>query len=423
MDCYIIADMEGGAEMNVIIRNGMSIPEQIALMNDDARYDVADTDAESIDMPAIRDIKSQKALPKVPKVFLSNDCAFNCAYCGCRNTTDKRRYCINPAELAKMAVLQAEENKRGIFITSAIHKNANYTQELIIETLKSVRGDYGFKGYVHAKVMPGADPLLIAQAGLYADRLSVNIEVARSEGYAMIAKQKNKNNILTPMKQISDMISSSAGEKSRRKAKFATSQTTQLMAGSTNEDDRTILTLSKALYKKYNLKRVYYTPFNLKEPAKGYDIAPVATPRWRMYRLYQADRLMELYGFTPDEITPEGASNLEFELDPKASWALRNLDIFPVELNAADYEKLIRVPGIGTVYARKILKAREYCNITFDVLKKIGVPMKKCKYFITCGGKYSGGVNYEADKMRKILSADSPGEMYYAEQTSLDILD
>lgn len=177
--------------------------------------------------------------------------------------------------------------------------------------------------------MPGTDPLLIEKAGRYADRLSVNIEVAKSEGYARIAKQKNKDNILSPMETISRLIRAAKEEKSRIKPAFATSQTTQLMAGSTGEDDRTILTLSSALYRKYRLGRVYYTAFQYRHPAAGYELPLVSTPLWRVGRLYQADRLLQLYGFTPDEIAPGGHPNLALDLDPKTDWALRNPQLFP----------------------------------------------------------------------------------------------
>lgn len=193
-----------------------------------------------------------------------------------------------------------------------------------METLRIMRQDLGYRGYIHAKIMPGTDPALIHQAGLYANRLSVNIEVARSEGFAKIARNKTRDNILKPMGQISAQIRRAREEAGRFRPAFATSQTTQLMAGSTGEDDKTILTLSQALYKTYGLSRVYYTAFQYRHPAAGYaDLPPVSTPLWRMRRLYQADRLMQVYGFTAEEIAPDDAPNLEEDLDPKAAWALR----------------------------------------------------------------------------------------------------
>lgn len=393
---------------HVIIRSGSTPDEKLNQMQTDAQYDVADNDGACIpDLAALgRSIRSKAALPKVPKVFLSNDCIFNCAYCTCRSSIDcGRRYSHAPQELARLAVAEARQNGRGIFITSAIYKNPDYTEELIIETLKAIRNDHAYTGYVHAKVMPGTDPLLIMEAGKYADRLSVNIEVAKSEGYGRIAKQKNKRNILLPMRQISELIAARASE-DRRRPRFATSQTTQLMAGSTGEDDRTILTLSRALYDTYKLKRVYYTAFNYQQEARGYDLPFTATPYWRMSRLYQADRLMQLYGFRPDEITPEQAPNLEPDLDPKAAYALRNLQLFPVEVNTADYDLLLRVPGIGITYAQRILTARRYCRVTFDVLQKIGVSLKRSRYFITCGGKTCDGSDIDSPLLRRLLSGE-----------------
>lgn len=380
---------------NIIFPKELSIEDKINIMQEDSKYDVAgsvDIINQCVpDLSMLRDIKSKKAPPTVPKVSLSNDCIFNCAYCVSRSSRDENhRYCNTPNELAKMAVQQAIKSRHGIFVTSAIYKNADYTQELIIETLRIIRNVIGYKGYVHAKVMPGTDPILIKRTGDYASRLSVNIEVAKHEGYEKIAKQKNKKNILTPMGQISDLIKDGKSDKSIYKKKFASSQTTQLMAGSTDEDDRTILTLSKALYKKYSLKRVYYTPFHYTNPAKGYDLPLKRTPYWRMRRLYQADRLMELYGFTPDDIAPEQQPFLEGDLDPKLSWALRNLHLFPIEVNKADFFMLIRIPGIGVTYANKIIKARKYYTITHSILRKIGVSLKRCIYFIECDGKYFG---------------------------------
>jgi predicted DNA-binding helix-hairpin-helix protein len=341
---------------------------------------------------------------------------FNCAYCGCRRTHDSDRYCFEPKEMARLSVDAANKTKQGIFLTSAIHKNPDYTQELILETVKSIRQDCSYQGYLHAKVMPGADPALIRQTGLFSNRLSVNIEVAKSEGYERIAKQKNKENILAPMRQIFQYIS----EARHDRAKFAVSQTTQMMAGSVSEDDRTILTLSSALYNKYRLKRVYYTPFHYIHPAKGYELPEVRTPRWRMHRLYQADRLMQLYGFKAEDITPAEYAFLEEDLDPKAAWALRHLDMYPVDVNKADYEELIRVPGIGTTYAQRIIQARKICGLTFDTLQKMKIPLKKSGHFITCGGMYRGGLKDDPMKMRSLL-ADPPKPQTKIENESLDM--
>lgn len=392
---------------NMILRQGLDLGERLSQMREDARYDVSDDDNACIpDLNAIKtSIQSKAAPPKVPKVFLANDCVFNCAYCNCRVSNEcKRRYVMTPRELADVAVREAQLHRRGIFITSAIYKNADYTEELIIETLKIIKHEHLFGGYVHAKIMPGADPKLIWEAGKYADRLSVNIEVVKSEGYHMIAKQKNKNNILTPMGQISEMIAEARAKGGYHQPRFATSQTTQLMAGSTGEDDRTILKLSSALYRKYSLKRVYYTAFHYGQPAVGYDLPFTETPTWRMSRLYQADRLMQLYGFLPSEIVPDQAPYLLEDIDPKAAFALRNLHLYPVEANTADYETLLRVPGIGITYAKRIIEARRHCAITFDVLRKIGVSLKRCRFFLLCNGKASETMNLDPVMLRGMLS-------------------
>ena len=397
---------------NVILRGSPTVEDMLAQMRSDAQYEVSDDDGSCIpDLAAISSIKSKPAPPKVPKVFLSNDCVFNCAYCCCRSGNEcKRRYVHTPRELAYLSVQEAGRNGHGIFITSAIHRNPDYTEELIIETLKVIRRELQYGGYVHAKVMPGTDQLLIREAGKYADRLSVNIEVAKSEGYRRIAKQKNRNNILSPMRNISDLIAEAKATHPGRRPPFATSQTTQLMAGSTEEDDRTILNLSRALYDRYLLKRVYYTAFHYEEDAAGYDLPRTVTPLWRMSRLYQADRLMQLYGFRPDEIAPEGAPNLECDIDPKAAYALRNLHLFPVEVNTADYELLLRVPGIGVTYAQRILAARRQCAVTFDVLRKIGVSLKRSRHFIACGEKMESAVALEPALLRGLLADGTDGQ-------------
>jgi putative DNA modification/repair radical SAM protein len=391
---------------NVLLRSAPQETQMLAQMREDARFDVGDDDGACVpDWGSVTAIHAPAAPPKVPKVFLSNDCVFNCAYCTCRVTRDCRRYALQPRELARLSVLEAERQHRGIFLTSAIYRGADYTQELIIETLKIIRRDHGFGGYVHAKVMPGADPALIAEAGRWANRLSVNIEVARSEGYRAVAKQKNRENILMPMRTISEMIAEGKGS---RQMPFATSQTTQLMAGAAGEDDRTILTLSRALYDRYRLRRVYYTAFHYTHPAKGYDLEPVDTPSWRMARLYQADRLMQLYGFRPEELADASAPNLAQDVDPKTAWALRNLHLFPVDVQTAEYEMLLRVPGIGVTAAQRIVAARRLGRLDYEGLRRIGVSLKRSRFFISCGGRGAPGFTFAPDLpgLRTVLAGE-----------------
>jgi len=356
-------------------------------------------------------------LTTLPKLFVSNDCAFNCAYCGCRASNDSKRcYTNEPKELARIAVANAVAQDKGIFITSAVRKNADYTVELIIETMLHIRRTHGYAGYIHTKIMPGTDLELIRRAGMLANRLSVNIEVTKSEGYNRVARNKTKENILGPMGQISRMIGGSKAERSQ----FATSHSTQIMAGSTNESDYEILRLASALYRKYDLARVCYTPFQYTSPARGYDcLPPVSTPTWRVKRLNQADRLMALYGFAPEDIAPDSDPNLTYDIDPKAAWALRHIHLYPIEVNTAEYEALLRIPGIGTVYAQRIMKARKYCKVTHEVLRALGVSLKRSRHFLTCDGKFLGDKIGSIGGYRRLLATpletvDSEGAIRYS---------
>lgn len=320
---------------SIIIPQGLDTARKLRLMADDAQFEVGcDLDAERTALICAGAVRGRAAPPKIPKVFMTNNCVFNCAYCSCRSGRDKSHlYTVPPRELARLAVDCDARNGRGVFVTSAICKSPDTTQEMLAECVRIMREELGYRGFIHCKVMPGADPALIAATGRYADRLSVNIEVAKSEGYTKIAKQKNKSNILTPMSVIAEQIAAARYEGRR----FARSHTPQLMAGSTGEDDRTILRLSAALYRKFKLSRVYYTAFTMLHDAAGYEsenLPHTATPYWRMARLYQADRLQQLYGFSPDDIAPPEAPFLDPELDPKAAWALRNISFSRWRLTA-----------------------------------------------------------------------------------------
>lgn len=393
---------------NLILPPTLEAEDKIRLIQDSARFDIADASELTADEIAdLETIRAPHTPPTVPKVGLSNDCIFNCSYCSCRAGLEcRRRYTCTPRELAEIALQSAKNNPTmGVFVTSGIYKNADYTEELIVETLRIMRQELRYSGYIHAKIMPGADPELIERAGWLADRLSVNIELPHSEGYAVIAKQKNKTNILTPMGEISRRVRNHAGEINAAGRRFARSgQTTQMIVGAMKETDRTAMTLSAALYRKYRLRRVYYSPFHLPR-SSHFDFFPEEnTPHWRTHRLYQADRLVQLYGFTVEELLPEEEPNFPFDLDPKAVWAMRHLDQFPVEVNTADYEMLLRVPGIGVTYAKRILQARRLHVLTHDLLRKIGVSLKRCRYFITCNGKYTGGRLLDSPALRPMIS-------------------
>ena len=422
---------------NIIIPKTISIQEKMKIMQENAAFDIADGDGFALgnfgfDMPtndltaigqSISNIKTKPLPPSAPKTFVSNDCSFNCKYCGCRHSVDKQRYVNNPDEIADMALLAQQQNNCGIFLTSAICKNADYTEELIIEAVKHLRVKRDYHGYIHAKIMPGADPLLIRELGFWADRVSVNIEVPHSDGYKLFAKQKNRSNILNPMKAVRDFqreLNPKYGTKARSDfgRTFAPAgQTTQVMAGSMGESDRTLAILAQALYKQMDLKRVYYSPFH--SPPKDEIFHGGMTPRWRGRRLYQADRLIALYGMTPDELLPENEPFLEFDIDPKVQYALRNRHLYPVEVNTADYEMLLRVPGIGIYSAKKIIKARKIRSMTPEILRYVNVSLKKSKFFITCDGKYYGSGMLDSLHLRKMLWSEEFVFMQGAEQMSM----
>ena len=375
---------------NIIIANNPDKDTKVKIMRDSAEFDIADGEAPCFDDDMFK--KRSGNPPKVPKVFVTNNCIYDCQYCGMRRSKEKSgRYVNEPKEIAEIAVKEAQQNGHGVFISSSIFRSPDYTEELIIKTLKIIRRELFYQGYVHAKIMPGVDPLLIEEAGWLADRISVNIELSHSIGYQDIAKEKNKQDILAPMSYIHKRILGTKPSKLKYNSKvFARSgQTTQVMAGAMAENDKSLLTLAEAMYKKFALRRVYYSPFRV--PSHMPDCLPQnSTPFWRMRRLYQADRLLQIYGFKAHDLLPDDSPLLEEDIDPKAIWALRNLDIYPVEIQKADYETLIKVPGLGVESANKIINLRRNHVLTHADLKKMGVWMNRAHFFITCNGKYEG---------------------------------
>jgi putative DNA modification/repair radical SAM protein len=325
------------------------------------------------------------------KVLQSSACRYDCAYCVNRRSNDTPRATFQPRELADLTMSFYRRNYiEGLFLSSAVAGTADRTCEMMLETLRILREEYRFAGYIHCKAIPGADPALIERMGLLADRMSVNIELPSHESLRLLAPEKNRDNILGPMKRIAGGIqeNSRALTLYRHAPRFAPAgQSTQMIIGATPESDRTILTLSEALYGRFNLKRVFYSayiPLN-----QDRLLPPVGTkpPLLREHRLYQADWLLRFYGFKANELLDERCPNLDPGLDPKCNWAVGHLDQFPVDANLAPYELLLRVPGVGVKSAGRILQARRQGALDFEALRKMGVVLKRAQHFLTCSGK------------------------------------
>ena len=350
------------------------------------------------------------------KVLMTNVCAYNCQYCVNRRSNDLPRAAFTPRELCELTMGFYRRNYiEGLFLSSAVLVSPDYTTERMIEALRLLREEYRFGGYIHAKAIPGADPRLTYRLGLLADRMSVNIELPSAGSLALLAPDKKKENILTPMGQIRDGISLASRERKlcRHAPRFAPAgQSTQMIVGATPESDQQILTLTQGLYDKYHLKRVFYSAYM---PVSNSPLLPAPQnfqpPLLREHRLYQADWLLRFYHFRAEELLDEEAPNLDPRLDPKCTWALRHLEFFPVEVNRADYEALLRVPGVGVRSARRILAARRVGPLTFEGLKRLGVVLKRAQYFLTCSGRPLTGLRVREDGLLRHLAAlDAPRE-------------
>ncbi len=335
------------------------------------------------------------------KILLSNDCIFDCKYCMSRRSHDVPRASATPEEICELTVDFYKRNYiEGLFLSSAVHVSPDFTMEQLVRTVKLLRERYNFHGYVHLKGIPKADPLLVSEAARYADRMSYNMELPSEKSLKLLAPQKSKESLLLPMKQLQRERTVFRAEK-RTGFFLPAGQTTQMIVGASPERDGQILRLTQSLYRVTGLKRVYYSSYT---PVVEDALLPaVQSPALREHRLYQADWLLRFYGFDVEELVPEG-EDLPLDVDPKCAWALRNLQYFPVEVNRAPLEMLLRVPGIGGKSAQKILSARRYTSLTFEHLKKMRVVLKRARHFITAGGKFLGEKNLLA--VRGLLAAD-----------------
>ncbi len=322
------------------------------------------------------------------KIMLSNYCIYDCAYCYNRKSNDIPRTSFTPDEIANLTIEFYRRNYiEGLFLSSGVLNNPDHTMERMVLVAKKLRTEHRYNGYIHLKTIPGASQQLVTEAGHYADRLSVNIEIPTENNLKILAPEKDFKSVLEPMKMISTGILEAKEDrkKYRNAPRFSPSgQSTQLIIGATNDTDNTILKLSSALYTRRDLKRVYYSGYI---PVNSYDNrlpALSAPPLVREHRLYQADWLMRFYGFRNNEIVNDENPNLDLELDPKVTWALRNPHLFPVDVNTADPMMLLRIPGVGTKSVQLIIMARKHNRLNSAHLKKMGVVMKRAQYFITC---------------------------------------
>ena len=404
---------------NIFEGDLMDLSEKLRILSDAAKYDVSCSSSGSnrrSNKGSLGSVNSSGICHSFTpdgrcisllKILLTNYCIYDCAYCMNRRSNDIERTAFTVDEIVNLTINFYRRNYiEGLFLSSAIFNNANYTMEKLTAVVEKLRNEYNFGGYIHLKAIPGADDELIKKAGSLVDRMSVNLELPSNNSLKLLAPEKNKESIFTPMKSIKNNILINTLE--RKKYKSAPlfvpgGQSTQLIVGATKESDFNILKLSENLYNKYSLKRVYYSAYipvntgknlpNLKNP-----------PTLREHRLYQGDWLLRLYGFKADELLNENTPNFDINFDPKTNWAINNIHQFPIEINKASYETLIRIPGIGIRGAKKIITSRRIAALNFSDLKKLGIVLKRAQYFITCKGRYYGSVDIDDEKIRKVLT-------------------
>lgn len=327
------------------------------------------------------------------KIMLTNFCLYDCAYCINRQSNDIPRAAFSPKELVELTIEFYRRNYiEGLFLSSGIIKNPDHTMERMLRVIKDLRTIHRFNGYIHMKTIPGASSELVYQAGLYADRLSVNLEIPTEANLKRLAPDKDHQSIYLPMGHIQQHLLQNKEErkKFRHAPKFAAAgQSTQIIVGATDESDKQILQLTSKLYKRPSMKRVYYSGF---VPVNSYDKRlPVVhdVPRQRENRLYQADWLLRFYHFDVNEIVNDQYQELDLNMDPKLAWAIRNPQYFPVDINRASYETILRVPGIGIKSAKLIISARQHGRLNLEALRRIGVVLKRAHFFIVCAGMKS----------------------------------
>ena len=409
--------------MEYLVTDEMSLLEKLEILSDAAKYDVACTSSGVERKGNGRDIGNCTACGichsfsadgrciSLLKILLSNECVYDCKYCLNRSSNDVPRATFTPEEVCELTMQFYRRNYiEGLFLSSGVIQNPSYTMELLYRTLFLLRNRYRFNGYIHVKAIPGADPRLIQMTGYLADRMSVNLELPTAEGLRNLAPNKHRKTILAPMRQIQNGIQENKNELMvyRNAPGFVSGgQSTQMIIGATPESDYQIIQVAEGLYKNFDLKRVFYSAFVRVNEDKELPALPGGPPLLREHRLYQADWLLRFYGFEATELLSEDRPFFNVMLDPKEDWAVRHLEYFPIEVNRAPYEMLLRVPGIGVKSARRILQARRSARLDFEALKKIGVVLKRALYFVTCNGKMMYRTKLEEDYIVQNLTSDS----------------
>ena len=398
----------------------MSLMDKLGILADAAKYDVACTSS-GVDRKGTGDsigncvaagichsFSSDGRCISLLKILLTNQCIYDCKYCQNRCSNDIPRAAFTPEEICTLTMEFYRRNYiEGLFLSSGIVKNPSFTMELILRTIWLLRNQYRFNGYIHVKAIPGADPQLIRQTGFLADRMSINLELPTAEGLRALAPNKNRKTILTPMRQIQNGIQENKNDLVlyRNAPKFvAGGQSTQMIIGATPENDFHIINVAESLYQKFGLKRVFYSAFVNVTGDKALPALPGGPPLLREHRLYQADWLLRFYGFRAEELLDEKRPFFNVMLDPKEDWAVRHLEQFPVEINRAPMEMLLRVPGIGVKSAQRIAAARRCASLTFGDLKKIGVVLKRAVFFVTCSGRMMYPVKLDEDYIVRNLT-------------------
>ena len=408
-------------ESNLILRKRepVTVMQKLEILTDAAKYDVSCSSSgvgrkgdgtgigNTVAGGICHSFSSDGRCISLLKILFTNECIYDCKYCINRKSNDVPRASFTPDEICELTIQFYRRNYiEGLFLSSGILYSPTYTMELIYEAIYKLRTLYRFQGYIHVKAIPGADPEIIRRLGLLADRMSVNLELPTAEGLQRLAPNKHRKNILAPMRMIQQGITQNKNELMvyRHASSFVPAgQSTQMIVGATPENDYQIMMVAENLYKKFDLKRVYYSAFVSVNEDKELPALPGGPPLLREHRLYQADWLLRFYGFEAKELLSEDKPNFNVLLDPKADWALRHLEQFPVEINRADYQTILRVPGIGVKSAQRIVRARKNGNLSFEDLKKIGVTLKRALYFITCNGRMMYPTKLEEDYITRNL--------------------